>query len=305
LTQNIESEIKLKSFQYDVYLCSYNAENNIQAVIESILTQTIQPRMIKVFDDNSTDNTKGILALMEYYYDNIDVTYSFEIHGYDTSRLPKNINSMMSTKDGYIMILSDDVVLPKHYVESLAKHLVENKNVVIISGNETNFKSNSPRGSGRLIDVDFFNKSLFKGKFPENISWESALLFLAEFEGYNTFCNNDIHYRHLRGNGVKHGFNNYGQMMYDTGYSPFYVFGRIIKNFLTGYEFPRKKAFKILFDYINAKPSEIYSKELKSFIRTKQNKRLFQIIKTFITSRLSIIMYAGILLLALSGIHLR
>lgn len=304
---NAELQQELNAFKYDVYLCSYNAENNIQQVLESILQQTIKPRMIKVFDDNSTDNTKPALALMEYYYDNLEIIDSFIPHEYDTGRLPKNINSILDSKDGYIMILSDDVILPKHYVESLARHLLENKNIAIISGNENlfNANSNSPRGSGRLIDVDFFNNSLFAGKFPENISWESALLFLAQYEGYNTICINEIKYRHLRANGQKHNFKYYGESMKMAGYSKLYVIGRLAKNLITGSEFPRSRIFHILLEYIETKETNLYPEEFKRFISHKQNQRLFQIIKTFITARLTIILYAGILILALSGIHLR
>ena len=57
---NTESEVKddRRNAVVDVVIPAYNAEAEIDLCVASVVKQTLQPRRILIFDDNSADHTQ-------------------------------------------------------------------------------------------------------------------------------------------------------------------------------------------------------------------------------------------------------
>ena len=260
---------------YDVYLCSYNAEYYIRSVIYALFKQTIPPERVFVYDDGSKDSTIEKLLIMRKQFPNLHVFIEESEHEYDTSRLPKNINKMLDINDNWIMILSDDVILPNTYVEQLTAEISRNPRIGVISGNELTFTSNAdmPRGSGRLINPRILRLTNYR--FIENLSWETLCVLIAQFLGYETICKNEIKYTHTRINGSMHGYRNYGKTMKQSGYSLLFVLIRIIKNIFDCHEFKPSLSMKILYQYL-VTPNPQLPNGLLKFIRERERKRILR-----------------------------
>lgn len=69
-----------------VVIPSHNKSKYIKQCIESIKKQTFQVKEIIVFDDNSTDGTKGVLRELESCLENLIVIYSDTNVGVSTAR---------------------------------------------------------------------------------------------------------------------------------------------------------------------------------------------------------------------------
>lgn len=231
-----------------------------------------------MYDDGSKDSTIEKLLIMRKQFPNLHVFIEESEHEYDTSRLPKNINKMLDINDNWIMILSDDVILPNTYAEQLTAEISRNPRIGVISGNELTFTSNAdmPRGSGRLINPRILRLTNYR--FIENISWESVLLSIAQYLGYETVCKNEIKYHHTRNNGQSHRYKYYGKSMKLSGYSFTFMFARLIKNLYTRKEFAVSKSLNILIEYLlTPKPDLPYG--LLKFIRDRERRRILRFFK--------------------------
>lgn len=265
-----------------------NGEKTIARALESVLAQSIRPSLLCVVDDGSTDSTPDILAAFKGAHHVIHVI-TLPDRGYDSRRIVHNWNAACDyvldsgKSHDYLLITSDDVVLPKDYVERLAGEMGSDPELVIVSGNRGLAQSDYlslPEGAGRLIRASFFKKVGYR--HPPYYGYEPWLIYKAMQMGYKVKKLADLTYDHERTFGVGHKFVEYGPAMRCLGYHPLFVLARVARNFVTGKAGISKRAsVKMLLDYLfegrwKGDPYfRYFEPEIRAYVRDLQKKRLF------------------------------
>ncbi len=112
------------SSNISIYVPAYNAEKTIKMCINSILTQTIQPEVILVVNDGSTDNTSKILQDFGNKIITIDNKKNMGV-----SHSMNIATSYLKTR--YIGKIDADVELMPDWTETLLKTMNEQKATLI------------------------------------------------------------------------------------------------------------------------------------------------------------------------------
>ncbi|MDQ6864629.1 MAG: glycosyltransferase family 2 protein [Thermoproteota archaeon] len=258
----------------------------------SIKEQTINPEHVIVINDGSTDKTKDILDEMQKDWPSLYVITNPNL-GYDISRVVKNWNAAIKLsrdkglqKADYHMIATDDTLYPRDYAERIISYMDSNPSVAITSGNYTEYKHVMPHGAGRFIRNSFFEKTIWHGYYPEQMGYESAILYEASHCGYSYFVIGDAKFEHLRPLGETHKFYEFGASMRTLGYHPIFALGRFLKYLVTGEVTGRLGAIYMLYYYLTYSPKSggydrMYDKNLRHHIRENQVQRLKNIILRF------------------------
>ncbi len=265
-----------------------DGKSTIARSLESILVQSIRPSLVCVLDDGSTDSTPGILAKFRDAHSSVHVI-TLPDRGYDSRRIVHNWNAACdyvrnSGRDyDYLLISSDDIVLPKNYVERLAHEMGLDPKLALVSGNRGLLQSDYlslPEGAGRLIRMSFFREVGYR--HPPYYGYEPWLLYKAMQAGLHVKKLPDLTYEHERTFGVGHKFVEYGPAMRCLGYHPLFVLARVARNFVTGKAGISKRAsVKMLFDYFfesrwkNDPYFRYFEPEVRAYVRDLQKKRLF------------------------------
>jgi glycosyltransferase involved in cell wall biosynthesis len=266
-----------------------NSQETIRKALISIKDQTIYPEYVIVINDGSTDKTKEILDDLQkdwhslYVIDNPDL-------GYDISRVVKNWNAGVELsrgrglqKTGYHMIATDDTIYPRDYAEKIISYMDSNPSVAIASGNYSKYIPVMPHGAGRFIRNSFFERTIWDGFYPEQMGYESAILYEANHRGYSYFVLADAKFEHLRPLGEAHKFYEFGASMRTLGYHPVFALARFLKYFITGEVTGRFGAIHMLYYYLTYNPKSVgydrmYDKSMRQYIRENQVRRLKNII---------------------------
>ena len=165
------------SEKISIYIPAYNAEKTIEQSINSIKEQSINVNEILVIDDNSNDNTKEIIKK----FSDIKIITNKNNMGLGYNR---NLALKESTND-IVGAIDADVVLDKHWLETLLKNL--GKNQIVMSGGKMIEKIDSKFNSWRSKyysqnwgDKDLENPPFLYG--CNNIQLKSAWI---KVNGYN------------------------------------------------------------------------------------------------------------------------
>jgi len=125
-----------------IYIPAFNAEKTIEKCVESILSQSIQPKEILVINDASTDNTLNILKK----YKGIKIISNKINLGVSESM---NIATNL-LKSRYVAKIDADVELSSNWVEALMKKLIE-KDITLIGGKMYEKYTSNPYNLWRSI----------------------------------------------------------------------------------------------------------------------------------------------------------
>jgi len=265
-----------------------NGENTITEAVQSILDQTVKPSLLCIVDDGSTDSTPQIISRLQGNDSNTKVI-TLADKGYDSRRIVHNWNVacdyVRSSGEEYdfLLISSDDVVLPKNYVQKLTEEMDKDPKLVVISGSrglEQSDYMSLPEGAGRLIRISFFKEIGYR--HPPYYGYEPWILYKALQSGYNVRKLSELEYDHKRTFGVGHKFIEYGPAMRCLGYHPLFVLARVARNIVsrkTGIS--PSASVRMLSDYFcEAKWKDdpyfhYHEGELRIFVRSMQKRRLF------------------------------
>lgn len=114
------------NLKVSVIIPAYNAENDIEHCIESIISQTYKNTEIIIVNDGSKDNTKKILEKLNNKYKNI-IIINQKNNGVSASR---NAGINMASGDYLMFVDSDD------FLENIAiEHLLKNKENDLVLAN--------------------------------------------------------------------------------------------------------------------------------------------------------------------------
>lgn len=265
-----------------------NGERTIGRSLDSLLGQSVQPFLVCIVDDGSTDLTPQLLARYQASHPEIYVI-TLPDRGYDSRRIVHNWNAACDYVKSsgmhydFHLISSDDIVFPKDYVARLLREMELDQNLAVVSGNRGLAQSDYlslPEGAGRLIRSSFFSGIGYR--YPPYYGYEPWLLYKAMQAGLHVKKLPDLTYEHERTFGVGHKFVEYGPAMRCLGYHPLFVLARVARNFVTGKAGISKKAsVKMLLDYLfegrwKRDPYYRYFEpEIRTYVRGLQKKRLF------------------------------
>lgn len=274
---------------YGVIVVTRNGAKTIGSTLNSIMDQTLQPIILCVVDDGSTDDTPQLLKKFSEKFPNSVGLIALPNKGYDIRRVMRNINQGIreirrrgiATK--YMMISGDDCVYPRHYAEYIVGKMEENPELVVASGDFEDAKAPSlaPQGSGRFVD-DGFLKSL-SDEFPPFYGSESWVLEKALQRGGKVRCFHEVRYRHLRKLGSKHRFRDWGLAMACLGYHPLWALYRCFKAIHNRLLPPR--SLVMLWHYFlpihrnNDSYFTLFEKDLRQYVWKKQERRLIASIR--------------------------
>lgn len=266
-----------------------NSEDDIQAAITSLRSQTLAPQYVIVIDDGSTDKTSEILTQTKQNWQSLNVITHADL-GYDVSRIVKNWNEAITysrnkklTHTTYHMIATDDTTYPPEYARDLVDFMDSDSNIAIASGSYTKYLPEKPHGAGRFVRNSFFEQTQWKGLYPELMGYESAILFESERLGYRYAILTEARFQHHRALGMHHKFYEFGASMKTLGYHPVFVWGRFAKYLATGQVTGRRGAFNMLYYYLSYKPKRVgydrlYDDQLRQFVRDIQKRRMLSAI---------------------------
>lgn len=265
-----------------------NGERTMGRSLDSLLCQSVQPSLVCIVDDGSTDSTPQILARYQALYPEIRVI-TLPDKGYDSRRIVHNWNAACDYVKSsgrhydFHLISSDDIVFPEDYVSRLVREMELDQRLVVVSGNRSIAQSDYmslPEGAGRLIRASFFSD--IGCRHPPYYGYEPWLLYKAMQAGLRVKKLPDLTYEHERTFGLGHKFVEYGPAMRCLGYHPLFVLARVARNFATGKAGISKKAsIKMLLDYLfegrwKGDPYYRYFEpEIRAYVRGMQKKRLF------------------------------
>jgi glycosyltransferase involved in cell wall biosynthesis len=268
-----------------------NMGATIQAVLDSLLAQTLKPLKILVVDDGSTDATKQILKrYLENYGDLVDVIH-FPQRPYDLRRIPVLWNSALEHIEGlaktpsYVLIGADDDLYPPNYAEYLSDCMDEDPAMTITSGSVYGVvwyraKNPPPEGGGRMISMPFLKK--LGMRFPTFYGYETWIVYKALQMGYRTKKFSEVSIVHARALGRVHGFKEWGLAMACADYHPLYVLFLAVFNIAFNWRIiPRMATLHMTLDCFRAfrrtdqkdfalKKWKDYDPEVVEWLRSKQ-----------------------------------
>lgn len=169
-------------------------EKFIEASLVSLINQTLPP-FIVVVNDGSLDRTKEIASK---YADVVIDLPRHEESWVGKPELAKVINAglhvLQDENLDFVMISGGEAVYALNYIEKIVDRM-KHDDVVIASGvaeGETS-RSFSPRGSGRLINAEWFKTVGFR--YPENYGFEAYLVYKALSQGKKVAVYSDLKFK--------------------------------------------------------------------------------------------------------------
>ena len=203
-----------------------NEEETISDTIKGIRAQTIEVKIV-VIDDGSTDRTRMFSRGLNV------PTLSLPPHRgsytgtpYLAIRFNIGLDYVRRYNPDFVLIMGGDHWIPPNYVESIINQMGGIKgNIVVASGQIKDQQAISPRGSGRIVNVEFWEK-FNRMNYPISPGWESWILYKALMEGYKIqiFDQPTSISRKTKTNPKK--MKGRGRGMYVMGYHPLFALAR-------------------------------------------------------------------------------
>jgi glycosyltransferase involved in cell wall biosynthesis len=241
--------------------------------LESLRGQTLRLFLV-VVNDGSLDDTGEVASMYA------DVVVDLPRHEGNWTGLPELTGvfnagfDVLKEKDvEYVLISGADGVYPSDYVEKVVRRM-EQEDVVLASGFPEGEQSLSltPRGSGRVVDADWFRDVGFR--YPLNYAFEGYLVYKALSQGRKTAVFPDSKFNLSRGTRLsRRKLYLWGKGMKALNYWWLYAFGRAI---LVGLRRPLN-GFAHLKGYMS-NVSEQYE-DLKEFVPSFQKKMFLKRLK--------------------------
>lgn len=277
---------------YIVIMTCRNGSDTIEQAIYSWLEQTIKPERIIIVNDGSMDDSyKKIITLKAKYPVTIELIEK-PFTPYDVKRIALNWNDALELANkllgqgyDYHVIATEDSVYEPRYMERILEVMQVNTNLFACSGeydNDRNSNIHSPHGIGRIVRQSIFNNLEWKGKYPYQCGFESAILYDAMRLNYTNSVMPYAEIKHLRELGSIHKFIEWPQSDKLLGFSFLYSTFRFL-NMAYHKQISFYKSLYLSIVYIMFKPSDKgyfsnYNKELRQFIKQYEHKRIRQLL---------------------------
>ena len=269
--------------KFHIVIPAHNEEDYIGLTLQSLVTQTLLPKLIVVVNDNSTDSTKTIVEQFAKDYNFIKLVNSTS----SNNHLPgtKIVNAFYKgfetlDKDYDVICKYDaDLIFPSDYLEKLAAHFSANPKLGMAAGFCYIEKNNSWIREG-ITGKDHIRgalKAYTKGCFQDigglkkSIGWDTVDEILANYYGWTYLLDSSLHVKHLKPTGAS--YNNkakyiQGEALYKMRLGPALTFLSALKRAFAKRSIPY--FFNTLIGYTKAtieKPAFIMDKDQGKFFR--------------------------------------
>ena len=252
-----------------------NEERYLPETLKSLRRQTFPLELIVVVNDGSTDRTGEIAREMGCYVVDLPFHEESYVGRPELARVWNKGLRVVKEKGGfdYVLLLGADHPLPPTYVEDLLSRIRENPNIAVASGRIEGeaYNENAPRGSGRIVNVNFWVKANGM-QYPIGWGWESWLCFKALQMGYEVKCFLDIVSKTLRPTGLRKA-SMWGKAMWALGYDWKYALGRCLLMFLRS----PKAGWDMFWGWIIHK--DVKKLDIAEFINKMQKKNFWKKIR--------------------------
>jgi len=195
--------------EYILITPAKNEEDNLPEVADSVINQSVRPRLWVIVDDGSVDNTPEIIKELARNYSWIKhlrlppqrvCSSTFCKRGFRIAYVCKSgidyaINYSKKHKIGfnYLGILDSDTIIEPNYFEKLIKALEKNERLGIVSGGVHYLERNGklrwehtrldmPRNTGRLYRKEI----ILDLRYPIEPSHDTILVIKAKNRGWRT-----------------------------------------------------------------------------------------------------------------------
>ncbi len=247
--RSVEGEMTTKS-DYGLVTPCKNEEKSLKKFAESIINQTVKPKLWVIVDDNSSDRSPEILKDLEtkYKWVRIAKTQGTERDlGFHYARVVNEglsfileISASENIPFEYIGLIDADMRLENDFFEKIISRFEINPHLGIASGSTAycsgnkvvaeNGRENLPIGGLRVWRRECFIET---GGFPISYSADSVSNVLAILRGWETKKFNDIlgiqTRRTSSADGLWKGYKTKGKSDYYRGYHPFYAILKFVK----------------------------------------------------------------------------
>lgn len=282
----------MQNANYILLTAARNEEDNLPALISSIVRQTIKPALWVIVDDGSTDGTPAIIKEAKEKHKWIKSIRMDEHPRRDTGKIYARICNTgfdfaikfceeHNISYAYIGIVDADMVLEKDFFEKLIKEFKKNPKLGIASGSEYYYSSNNelvleevrddlPMGCMRLWRKECFDETggYYIGNFPDSVSNVSAKL-----KGWETRV-----FKHIKAiqarkthsaEGLWKGYKVIGESDYFRDYHPLFVALKGLKYLCRN---PYYVGIAYLYGYFSSilkRMDKIDNKEIRDYYRNK------------------------------------
>lgn len=245
---------------FSIIIPAHNEEDYISLTLQSLISQTLQPKQIIVVNDNSTDNTQGIVESFAKDYSWISIINITSSNKHlPGSKIINAFNKGLDNVDkSYDVIckFDADLIFPSNYLEVLAKHFKSNDKLGMTAGfcyiekdgqwileNLTN--KDHIRGA-----LKAYRKACFEqiGRLKASMGWDTVDELLAKYYQWDILTDESLHVRHLKPTGQSYNKASkflQGEAMYKMRYG-FII--TLISALKLAY---KKRNLRLLRDYIN------------------------------------------------------
>ena len=256
--------------KFHIIIPAHNEESSIGLTIDSLVSQTLQPKKLVIVNDNSTDKTEEIIDAYIQKYSWISTINSKS----SNQHLPgsKIINAFYK---GYETLDDDfdiickfdaDLMFPNNYLEQLSNHFNKNKKAGMVAGFcyiekngewilENLTRKDHIRGALKAYKKDCF---LEIGKLKRSMGWDTVDELLAKYYGWEILTDESLQVKHLKPTGINYNkASKYlqGEAMYKMRYG-------FVITFISALKLAYKKnSFSLFRDYMSgyykAKKSQV------------------------------------------------
>ncbi len=224
--------------RFVVVLPARNEESFIEGAIRSVEEQTLQPAVLLVVDDGSTDSTAEIVRRYSWVKLLTETDRGFRYRGAGVAvAVNRGVQEVTRLFPDWAFLckLDADIILPPDYFEKLINHLNarENRRLGIVSGvvkgETTNLEH--PRGAARIYRRQCWED--IGGRLQEIHGWDTYTDLRARQFGWVTRGIQEIEVIQRRPTAGREqrlsvAFQ-VGRMMYLLGYHPLVAFARGVK----------------------------------------------------------------------------
>lgn len=177
--------------QLSVYIVSYNQEAYIAEAIESVVTQSVLPYELCIFDDHSTDGTWQIIQQYQEKYPDLIKAYRHTVN----QGIFRNFNYAESHLNGNLItcVAGDDYIMPG-YFEDVQECIVKNQlnpdeDSFIIIPNVINIDANNYKQYHSNVSLQN-EKKLLSLRIRGMIDDRYGIVSRASFEKIATYIEN-------------------------------------------------------------------------------------------------------------------
>lgn len=284
--------------RFYIVIPAHNEADFIGSTLQSLINQSVCPSKIVVVDDNSTDYTAAIVTNLSNKHPWISLVSntSSEAHlpgGKIINAFYKGYESLDSEYD-FICKFDADVIFPKNYLETLAKHYQNNPRLGMVAGhcyieqNGSWVLENLTSKEHIRGGLKSYRKACFSdiGGLKKSMGWDTIDELLALYHQWEFETDASLHVKHLKPTGAN--YNKRAKYLQGTAlYKMRYGFALA---FLSALKLAyKKRRITLLWDYIagyikasNQNEPYLVTEDQGAFIRAyrwKNIKRKFRLLR--------------------------